>query len=77
MRTLRLRSPACTKYVNKHIHHRKMYEVKISETRKGVLKKSVVFWVITRRHTTPCNNPEDRRFHQHRGGSLKSRSAKN
>jgi hypothetical protein len=24
-------------------------------------------------HTTPCNNPEDHRFHQHRGGSLKSR----
>jgi hypothetical protein len=24
-------------------------------------------------HTTPCNNPEDQRFHQHRGGSLKSR----
>ena len=23
-------------------------------------------------HTTPCNTPEDRRFHQHRGGSLKS-----
>jgi hypothetical protein len=22
-------------------------------------------------HTTPCNNPEDHRFHQHRGGSLK------
>jgi hypothetical protein len=40
--------------------------------------KSVVFWVITRRrvvnnyHTTPRNNPEDHRFHQHRGGSLKS-----
>jgi hypothetical protein len=25
-------------------------------------------------HTTPCNNPEDHRFHQHRGGSLKSRA---
>jgi hypothetical protein len=24
-------------------------------------------------HTTPCNNPEDHRFHQHRGVSLKSR----
>jgi hypothetical protein len=24
-------------------------------------------------HTTPCNNPEDQRFNQHRGGSLKSR----
>jgi hypothetical protein len=24
-------------------------------------------------HTTPHNTPEDRRFHQHRGGSLKSR----
>jgi hypothetical protein len=24
-------------------------------------------------HTTPCNTPEDHRFHQHRGGSLKSR----
>jgi uncharacterized membrane protein YbaN (DUF454 family) len=24
-------------------------------------------------HTTPCNNPEDQRFHQHRGGSLKSK----
>jgi hypothetical protein len=42
--------------------------------------KSVVFWVITRRrvviiyHTTPCNYPEDHRFHQYRGGSLKSRS---
>jgi hypothetical protein len=24
-------------------------------------------------HTTPCNYPEDRIFHQHRGGSLKSR----
>ena len=41
--------------------------------------KSVGFWVITRRHvvnnyhTTPCNYPEDHRFHQHRGGSLKSR----
>jgi hypothetical protein len=23
-------------------------------------------------HTTPCNNPEDHRFRQHRGGSLKS-----
>jgi hypothetical protein len=23
-------------------------------------------------HTTPCNNPEDHRFHQHCGGSLKS-----
>ena len=23
-------------------------------------------------HTTPCNYPEDHRFHQHRGGSLKS-----
>ena len=23
-------------------------------------------------HTTPCNNPEDYRCHQHRGGSLKS-----
>jgi hypothetical protein len=38
----------------------------------------VVFWIVTRRrvvnnyHTTPCNNPEDHRFHQHRGGSLKS-----
>jgi hypothetical protein len=43
--------------------------------------KSVAFWVITWRlvvkvnnyHTTPCNNPEDHRFYQHRGGSLKSR----
>jgi hypothetical protein len=25
-------------------------------------------------HTTPCNYPEDHRFHQHRDGSLKSRS---
>jgi hypothetical protein len=24
-------------------------------------------------HMTPCNTPEDHRFHQHRGGSLKSR----
>jgi hypothetical protein len=24
-------------------------------------------------HTSPCNNPEDRRLYQHRGGSLKSR----
>jgi hypothetical protein len=24
-------------------------------------------------HTTPCNYPEDHRFHQHRGVSLKSR----
>jgi hypothetical protein len=24
-------------------------------------------------HTTSCNYPEDNRFHQHRGGSLKSR----
>jgi hypothetical protein len=23
-------------------------------------------------HTTPCNYPEDHRFHQHSGGSLKS-----
>jgi hypothetical protein len=23
-------------------------------------------------HTTPCNYPEDHKFHQHRGGSLKS-----
>ena len=23
-------------------------------------------------HTTPSNTPEDRRFHQHRGGNLKS-----
>jgi hypothetical protein len=42
--------------------------------------KSSVFWGITRRrvvivyHTTPRNNPEDRRVHQHRGGSLKSRT---
>jgi hypothetical protein len=25
-------------------------------------------------HTTPCNIPEERGSHQHRGGSLKSRS---
>jgi hypothetical protein len=24
-------------------------------------------------HTMPCNNPEERRSHQHRGGSLKSK----
>jgi hypothetical protein len=41
--------------------------------------KSVVFWVITQRrvvinyHKTPYNYPEDHRFNQHRGGSLKSR----
>jgi hypothetical protein len=41
--------------------------------------KSAVFWGITRRRvvtvyrTTPCNTPEDRRFDQHPGGSLKSK----
>jgi hypothetical protein len=41
--------------------------------------KSAVFWGVTRRrvvigyHTTPRNTPEDRRFNQHRGRSLKSR----
>jgi hypothetical protein len=49
------------------------------EYRPTTTLKSVVFWVITRRrvvinyNTTPCNYPEDHRFHQHRGGSLKSR----
>jgi hypothetical protein len=28
--------------------------------------------VFNNYHTTPCNNPEDHSFHQHRGGSLKS-----
>jgi hypothetical protein len=43
-----------------------------------IIKKSAVFWGITRRrvvnnyHTTLSNTSEDRRFHQHRGGSLKS-----
>jgi hypothetical protein len=27
-------------------------------------------------HTTPCNYPEDHRFHQHRGGSLKLKERK-
>ena len=40
----------------------------------------MVFWVVTRRrvvnnyHKTPCNYPEEHRFHQHRGGCLKSNS---
>jgi hypothetical protein len=43
--------------------------------------KSAVFWGITQYrvvivvnncHTMPRNTPEDRGFHQHRGGSLKS-----
>jgi hypothetical protein len=29
---------------------------------------------VNNHHTMPCNNPEDHRFHQHRGRSLKSRS---
>jgi hypothetical protein len=42
-------------------------------------EKSAVFWGITRRrvvnnyHTTSRKPTEDRRFHQHRGGSPKSR----
>jgi hypothetical protein len=29
--------------------------------------------LVNNYHTTPCNNPEDHGFHQHHGGSLKSR----
>jgi hypothetical protein len=59
--------------VSTRILHRTHAKVKYT----NLVTISVVFWVITRRrvviiYTTPCNNPEDRRFHQHRHGSLKS-----
>jgi hypothetical protein len=47
-------------------------EVDQEKYKSRYVMKSVVFWVITRRRVVIIY-PEDHRFHQHRGVSLKSR----
>jgi hypothetical protein len=44
----------------------------ITRRRVGIGKERCPETSVNNYHTTLCNNPEDHRFHQHRGGSLKS-----
>jgi hypothetical protein len=49
----------------RRLHNKELYD--LYSPPNIIRAKSAVFWGITRRNT-----PEDRRFHQHHGGSMKS-----
>jgi hypothetical protein len=51
---------------------------KVTKTMKSAVFSGIMWrHVVIVYHTTPRNTPEDSRFHQHHGGSLKSRSKNN